>query len=298
MATKKPAKAKPAKRKAAKSKAAKGKPAKGKPAKARPVKSAQAKEPALLKRNCGTMAVHMMLLEKYPSFRARQFQLEQDTAQRRSKVINLKKLKLATVKVVVNVVYKTPEQNITAAQISSQISALNRDFGATNPDKTGVPPPWAGLVTDSRIRFKLFKVQRKQTTKASFGQDDGVKKAATGGLAPLEYGEVSQSVGLPSGRGIAGLRPVSRAGRRPRTAWSSTTGRSAPRAPQRRRSTRGARPRTRSVTSSICGTSGAIPRTAAVRTSSPTRRTAPAPTSESPAFPMSAATTAPTATCS
>ena len=198
MATKKPAKAKPAKRKT------KSKASKGKPAQAKPAKKTQAKEGVLLKRNCGTMSVHMMLLEKYPSFRAKQFQLEQDTAQRRSKAINVKKLKLSNVKVVVNVVYQTSQQNITVAQIKSQMSALNRDFGATNPDKTKVPQPWNGLVTDSRIRFKLFKVRRKQTTKSSFGADDGVKKASTGGLPALSPEKYLNLWICPLGGGLLG----------------------------------------------------------------------------------------------
>ena len=70
-----------------------------------------------LRRSCGTMAVHMMLLEKYPSFRARQFRLEQDFARRRSAGVSLDKLKAVTVGVVVNVVYKTDEQNISDAQV-------------------------------------------------------------------------------------------------------------------------------------------------------------------------------------
>lgn len=194
MATRKPARTKSAKRNVTKSKASKSKPA----------QKAKAKEPALLKRNCGTMAVHMMLLEMYPSFRARQFQLEQDTAQRRSKAFDVRKLKLSTVRVVVNVVYQTPAQNITLGQIRSQISALNRDFGATNPDKTKTPAPWKGLVTDSRIRFKLFKVQRKQTTKASFGADDGMKKASAGGLPPLSPEKYLNLWTCPLGGGLLG----------------------------------------------------------------------------------------------
>src|SRR5438128_11099632 len=110
--------------------------------------------PRLLRRSCGTMAVHMMLLEKYPSFRARQFKLEQDTAKRRAMPLSLAKLATVTAKVVVNVVYNTAEQNVSDAQIKSQIAALNRDYAAKNPDKSKVPTVWTGLVTDARIKFK------------------------------------------------------------------------------------------------------------------------------------------------
>ena len=45
---------------------------------------------------------------------------------------------------------------------------MNKDFRATNPDKTKTPAPWKGLVTDARIQFKLVKVTRTKTTKAGF----------------------------------------------------------------------------------------------------------------------------------
>ena len=137
-----------------------------------------------LRRSCGTMAVHMMLLEKHPSFRARQFKLETETSRRRAIGFKVSALKLATIKVIVNVVYKTKAQNISSAQVASQIALLNRDFRAANSDKSKVPPPWKGLVTDSRVKFELVKVTRTQTKRSSFGSDDGVKRASSGGIAP------------------------------------------------------------------------------------------------------------------
>jgi hypothetical protein len=131
------------------------------------------------------MAAHMMLLEKYPAFRAAQMRLEATTSRRRDVGIDLKKIKVATIKTIVHVVYSTDEQNISAAQINSQIKALNKDFRATNPDRNQTPGPWGGLVTDARIQFKLAKVTRTKTSKSSFSYDDGVKKASTGGIAPI-----------------------------------------------------------------------------------------------------------------
>ena len=85
--------------------------------------------------------------------------------------------KLVTVDVVVNVVYQTDAQNVSDAQIKSQIDVLNRDYAATNTDKSKVPAVWKGLVTDSRLRFKLAKDhahagrrRRRSTT------DDSVKR--------------------------------------------------------------------------------------------------------------------------
>jgi hypothetical protein len=130
------------------------------------------------------MAAHMSLLEAYAPFRARQARLEVATARRRS--VALAVPKVVTVRVVVNVVHRTDEQNVSDAQVKSQLAVLNRDFAARNADRTKVPPPWKGLVADSRLRFKLAKVTRTRTKRSSFATDDSVKKASTGGVAPFE----------------------------------------------------------------------------------------------------------------
>ena len=138
-----------------------------------------------LHRSCGAMAAHMMLLERNPSFRAAQMRLEDATSRRRDSAADLSKSKLVTLRTVVNVVYKTDEQNISDAQIASQFKAMNKDFRATNPDKSGTPVPWKGLITDSRIQFKLVKVTRTKTASNGFTFDDAVKKSSTGGIAPF-----------------------------------------------------------------------------------------------------------------
>jgi hypothetical protein len=138
-----------------------------------------------LRRNCGAMAAHMMLLERYPAFRSNQLRLEGATAKRREEKYDPKKAKLITIKTIVHVVYRTEDENISDAQVKSQITALNKDYRATNPDRSKVPVPWNGLVTDARIQFKLTEITRTKTAVAGFSHDDGVKKAATGGVAPV-----------------------------------------------------------------------------------------------------------------
>jgi Pregnancy-associated plasma protein-A len=139
-----------------------------------------------LHRSCGAMAVHMMLLETHPSVRTTLMRLEGATERRREMRFNLRQTQLVTVKTVVNVVHKTAQQNISDRQIASQITALNRDFRATNPDRSKTPSPWQGLVTDTRIQFRLVKTVRRQTTVDAFTQNEDVKRAATGGIAPFE----------------------------------------------------------------------------------------------------------------
>jgi len=143
------------------------------------------RQPKLTRRACGAMAAHMALLERYPGFRTRQQRLEGETARRRALGFLPAQLKLAKIKVVVHVVYKESAENISDAQINSQIKVLNLDFRAKNTDKKKTPAVWSGLVADSQVEFTLHKVTRTQTTKSSFGTDDGVKRAASGGVAPL-----------------------------------------------------------------------------------------------------------------
>ena len=134
------------------------------------------------RRQCGTMQVHFRLLEMDPGFRARQSALEQATARRMA--MAPAKWKVVTIPTVVHVVHHTSAENISVAQVKSQITVLNRDYRKKNPDRTKVPPVWTGLAADVGVKFKLVKITRTHTTRTSFGDDDSVKSAARGGAAP------------------------------------------------------------------------------------------------------------------
>ena len=149
-------------------------------------KKLAADEPKL-HRSCGAMAAHMLLLETYPGYRASLMKLEGDTDRRRMGITaaDITTAKIVTIKTVVHVVFNTAAQNISDAQIKTQIAALNKDFRAKNADRSQTPAPWQGLVSDARIQFKLVKTTRTQTTQSTFGTDDAVKNATSGGIAPV-----------------------------------------------------------------------------------------------------------------
>jgi hypothetical protein len=86
--------------------------------------------------------------------------------------------------VVVNVLYRTTAENISLAQIQSQIDVLNQDFNATNTDYNLVPALFSGVKANVGISFVLDQVIRKSTTKTSWGTADAMKKTNRGGLAP------------------------------------------------------------------------------------------------------------------
>ena len=139
-----------------------------------------------LRRACGAMAAHMMLLEKYPAFRMNLMKLEGATTKRREARFNLTDEAIVVIDTVVHVVYSNASENISDAQIASQIEALTKDYRATNPDRSKVPTPWGGLVTDTRMSFKLVDVTRTATKVSGFTTDDAVKSAAGGGIAPVD----------------------------------------------------------------------------------------------------------------
>ncbi len=86
--------------------------------------------------------------------------------------------------VIVNVLYKTSAQNISATQIASQIDVLNKDFSATNSDYSLTPSIFQSVRSgDVNVRFVLDQVIRKSTSKSSWGTNDAMKKASGGGIA-------------------------------------------------------------------------------------------------------------------
>lgn len=87
--------------------------------------------------------------------------------------------------VVVNVLYKTSAQNISAAQIQSQIDVLNKDFQALNPDYNQTPAQFQSVRSgNTKIVFVLETINRKATTKSSWNTDNSVKRTSKGGLNP------------------------------------------------------------------------------------------------------------------
>src|SRR5262245_30991730 len=112
---------------------------------------------AARRRTCGAMEAHMRLLELDPGMRERRADIHALTARLTANgaASRLVRMTPLMIPVVVHVVYNKARENISVAQITSQIDALNRDFSAGNPDSVTTPAVWAGLVDDAKIRFAL-----------------------------------------------------------------------------------------------------------------------------------------------
>ena len=98
---------------------------------------------------------------------------------------------LIMIPVVVHVLYKTTNQNISDAQILSQIDVLNRDYRRLNADTLNTPAIFKGITADVRLKFCLAKVDpnnlrttgiiRRYTNNDYFDADDAMKYTAQGG---------------------------------------------------------------------------------------------------------------------
>jgi hypothetical protein len=100
---------------------------------------------------------------------------------------------IISVPVVIHVIYKNAVENISDAQIKSQIEALNNDFSLLNSDRVNTPAAFKPLAGEARIKFCLAQVdpqgkpssgiERISTSQAVFAMDDAMKFVAKGGAA-------------------------------------------------------------------------------------------------------------------
>ncbi|HEU4788600.1 MAG TPA: zinc metalloprotease [Flavobacterium sp.] len=137
---------------------------------------------AITQRKCATQDVLEAQLKADPTLAIRMNQIEAFTqnALLTKRLVNGK----VVIPVIVNVLYRTAAENISDAQIQSQIDVLNKDFTATNPDFANTPAEFAGVAANVGITFELKQIIRKSTTKTSWGTTDTMKKTKRGGLDP------------------------------------------------------------------------------------------------------------------
>lgn len=137
---------------------------------------------ALSERKCATQDVLEEQLKADPTLMIRMNEIEAFTqhALLTKRLVNGK----VVIPVIVNVLYKTAAENISDAQIQSQIDVLNKDFTATNPDFSSTPAEFATVAANVGITFELVQIIRKSTTKTSWGTKDAMKKTKQGGLNP------------------------------------------------------------------------------------------------------------------
>ena len=88
--------------------------------------------------------------------------------------------------VAVHVLYNTPDQNISDAQVQSQIDVLNEDFTATNSDYNNYDAGYGAVKGNMGINYCLVKVIHKQTNHKSFNVSDRMKYSKQGGSDAID----------------------------------------------------------------------------------------------------------------
>ncbi|MFV8346155.1 zinc metalloprotease [Flavobacterium sp. ZB4P13] len=157
---------------------------------------------ALAQRGCASQEVLEAQLKADPTLALRMNEIEAFTqkAMLTGRLVNGK----IEIPVVVNVLYKTAAENISDAQIQSQIDVLNDDFNATNSDFNSTPALFSGVAANVGITFVLETVNRKSTTKTSWGTRDAMKKTKQGGLDPTSPTTTLNMWACTIGGGILG----------------------------------------------------------------------------------------------
>ena len=143
-------------------------------------------------RKCGTMNVLERLKTEDPALEVKMEKMERELQKYlTSNQISRDAQAVVTIPVVVHVVYNTSTQNISDAQIQSQIKILNDDFRRLNADKVNTPSAFSSVAADCQINFCLASkdpsgnattgITRTSTSTTSFYDDDKVKSSSTGG---------------------------------------------------------------------------------------------------------------------
>jgi hypothetical protein len=166
------------------------------------------------RRTCGSHDVHLRLLRTDPNYAANRARIENHALEFARTRGLTGRTGVTVIPVVVHVVHNTAAQNISDAQIQSQIDVLNKDYRKTNPDVASTPAVFAPVAADARIEFKLADkdpsgnptngITRTSTASASFADDDKVKSSATGGQDPWATDKFLNIWVCPLGGGLLG----------------------------------------------------------------------------------------------
>ncbi|WP_044401502.1 GEVED domain-containing protein [Lacinutrix sp. Hel_I_90] len=166
-------------------------------------------------RECGVMENLEYRKQQDPQLESRMAQIEAFTEQKvkelesqdaQSKIVG----SIITIPVVVHVIYSNSNENISEAQILSQIKVLNDDFRRLNSDADNT---WS-QAADSQIEFCMASVDpngnatngitRKASSKTSWGTNDAMKKSSQGGVNPWDTSQYLNMWVCNIGGGILG----------------------------------------------------------------------------------------------
>ncbi|MFN4079772.1 MAG: zinc metalloprotease [Saprospiraceae bacterium] len=113
---------------------------------------------------CGNELFDYIVAERYPALKSgfeQTFEAARARAQEAAVANDRSQL---TIRVVVHVVWKNPEENLPDSVILNQIAILNKDFNRLNPDTGDLRSVFLPAAGNPNIKFELETVKRVQTT--------------------------------------------------------------------------------------------------------------------------------------
>lgn len=143
-------------------------------------------------RKCGSSQMRDELIRQMPELKLQMEQVRQ-SAQARIKALRGARINQPVIQIpiVFHVVYRTAEENISDAQILSQLEVLNQDYRRRNADTTKTLPAFKKLGADTGIQFCLATVDpngrptngitRTRTSVTEFPQSHDIKFTSQGG---------------------------------------------------------------------------------------------------------------------
>jgi len=142
----------------------------------------------ITQRKCATDEILKAQLAADPTLAERMDQIEAFTNRVVSSGDELRRVVNGKIEipVVVHVLYNKAAENISDAQIQSQIDVLNEDFNLRNQDNSQVPALFSSLKADVGVKFVLSQTIRKSTTKKSWAPNDGMKYSNKGGSSAVD----------------------------------------------------------------------------------------------------------------
>ena len=162
-------------------------------------------------RNCSSMENLEYRKQQNPLLESKMLQIEAYT---QAKIQQMQENRITgsiiSIPVVVHVIYSNSNENISDAQIQSQIDVLNEDFRRTNSDANNT---WS-QAADTQIEFCLASVDpsgnatngitRKSSSTSSWGTNDAMKKSSQGGVNPWDASQYLNMWVCNIGGGILG----------------------------------------------------------------------------------------------
>ena len=147
-------------------------------------------------RTCSAPEVLENLIKSNPEIQEQINNVERQTQAFVQRNPSVSERTVINIPVIVHIVYNAAAENISDAQVQSQIDVLNKDFRKLNAEAASIPSTFLNLVADVEINFCLAQVtptgtptngiDRYRTSKTSWSSNDDMKRPTKDGVAPWD----------------------------------------------------------------------------------------------------------------